>query len=357
MGLGAVRRSSLATAGESLTIARQEAQRHRAILRQGSDPIDMRRKAAAEAKAAALVEQAESKRERMTLARVARAYHERTIEPDRTCKHAAQWIASLEQHVPAALWHRQIGEIDAPALLDAISELQAKLPETASRIRQRLETVFDDGEFRKLCTGNPARAIRRKLREAKRGRERRNFAALPYRDAPRFIAMLRERSGIAARALEFAVLTAARTGEVIGSTWQEFDLDAAEWTVPASRMKGGESHIVYLPSRAVEIARSMQQLNQSYVFPSPTCNDRPISNMAMLTVLRRMDVSKRDDGAWPLSCNVLHLEQRMRNRTTRCDRSVPGPSRGEFGQKGIQPGDVRGRASSVTASLARVLGR
>lgn len=210
----------------------------------------MRRTAAAEAKAASQEKDEERKRGKSTLARVARAYHERVIEPNRTCKHAAQWIASLEQHVPPELWHRPIDEIDAPTLLDAIAELQAKIPETTSRVRQRLEAVFDDGEFRNLCHGNPARAIRRKLRETKRNRERRHFMALPYRDAPIFIARLRACRGIAARALEFAVLTAARTGEITGAMWAEFDLDAAVWTVPSCRMKGGESHTVYLSPRS-----------------------------------------------------------------------------------------------------------
>ena len=144
-------------------------------------------------------------------------------------------------------WHRPIGEIEALHVLDFIAELQAKLPETASRVLQRLEVIFDDAEFRKLSHGNPARAIRRKLREAKGRRERGSFNALSFKDAPAFVRELRTREGIAARALEFALQTAAPHGRSDRATWTEFDLEAGTWTVPAARMKGGEKHVVYLP--------------------------------------------------------------------------------------------------------------
>jgi integrase len=108
------------------------------------------------------------------------------------------------------------------------------------------------------------------------------------------MARLREQKGIAARALEFAVLTAARTGEVIGATWAELDLDAGLWTVPGSRMKGGEQHVVYLSQRAVEIVKAAKDYGgETHVFPSPTDKAAALSNMAMLTLLRRMDADKR----------------------------------------------------------------
>ena len=107
-----------------------------------------------------------------------------------------------------------------------------------------------------------------------------------------FLVRLRERQGIAARALEFALLTVARTGEVVGATWDEFDLEAGVWTVPGPRMKGKEQHFVYLTDRAVEIVRAMEELGQPYVFPSPDLDGKPLSNMAMLTLLRRMDADK-----------------------------------------------------------------
>ena len=293
MGLGAAYRNNPAVAGNSLTAAREQAHNARTLLAQGIDPIDARgaqRRAAREVETA---KKAEAKREQLTLARAARAYHERVIEPSRTTKHAAQWIASLENHVPDRLWHKPIGEITSPELLDFVAELQAKIPETASRIRQRLEVIFDDTEFRGLSTGNPARAIRRKLREVHRGRERGQFAALPFAQAPTFMESLRRAEGVAARCLEFAILTAARTGEAIGATWDEFDLSGALWTIPGSRMKGGEKHVVFLSPRAVEIVTAMKEYQQPYVFPSPALNDRPLSNMAMLMQLRRMKIADR----------------------------------------------------------------
>jgi integrase len=175
--------------------------------------------------------------------------------------------------------------------------MQAAVPETAARVRQRLEAIFDDAEFRGMCSGNPARAIRRKLRETKRGRDRGQFAALPYVEAPAFMRELRQREGIAARALEFAVLTAARTGEVIGATWDEIDLQAGAFTVLGRRMKGGEQHVVHLVPRAVEILQAQAALGSAYVFPSAESVGKetaaPMSNMAMLALLRRMDADKR----------------------------------------------------------------
>ena len=186
----------------------------------------------------------------------------------------------------------QLGNAVVDDKADFIIELQAKVPETASRVRQRLEAIFDDAEFRWLSAGNPARAIRRKLSETKKARKRGSFAALPYAQVPAFVKLLQARECISARALEFAVLTTARTGEVIGATWDEFDLAAGVWTVPAARMKGGERHTVYLAERAREIVTGMQELAQRFVFPAPTLDDKRLSNMAMLTLLRRMDADK-----------------------------------------------------------------
>lgn len=235
---------------------------------------------------------AAEKAEAWTLCRVARAYHERVVEPNRTPKHVAQWISSLENKIPQRVWHAPVNSVKAPDLLDAMIELQTEVPETAARVRQRLEAVFEDAEFRGLCNGNPARAIRRKIREVSK-RDRGNFAALPYADAPAFLSALGQRKAIAARALEFAILTAARTREVIGATWAEFNLDFRIWRIPASRMKRREEHVVYLSARAAQLVQEMKSLNQQYVFPSPDLDGGPLSNMAMLTLLRRMDIDNR----------------------------------------------------------------
>lgn len=243
MGLGVVRRGNSAHAGDSLTTARKMAHAARELLQGGVDPInerDQRRDAGRMAEQTVKVAKA---RDQMTLARAARDYHERVVEPARTTKHAAAWIASLEHHVPEKLWHKPIADIEPPELLAALigvralADSEARVPETLSRIRQRLDAVFEDAIFHKRCLSNPAAAIRRKLREAQTRGRRGEFKALPYGEAPAFMLRLRAMPGIAARSLEFAVLTASRTAEVLAATWDEIDVDAALFCVPGERMK------------------------------------------------------------------------------------------------------------------------
>lgn len=284
MALGiAVRTGTKRQVQSSIDSARELTQEARSLLRRGLDPLELRDATKAQARQKEAEKQTAKRRERLTLARVTRDYHERVIEPNRSAKHGAQWIASLENHVPDSLWHAPIDSITAPTLLDFAADLKSRVPETASRIRQRLETIFDDAEFRGLCTGNPARSIRRKLRETVGRRVRGSFAALPYAEVPQFMGELRQRAGIAVRALEFAVLTAARTGEVLGAQWAEFHLDAALWIIPAERMKTGEEHTVFLCPGAVSMLRERQSEPQPF----------KMSNQAMLMLLRRMGYAKR----------------------------------------------------------------
>ncbi len=293
MGLGACYRDNSQQAGASLSQARAKAAVARATLAEGTDPIDdrdARRAAARELEAAKRIS---ARQQELTVARVARAYHERVVEPVRTAKHSTQWISSLENHVPTTLWHKPIATVTAPELLDFLAELQSKVPETASRVRQRLESVFDDAEFRGACTGNPARAIRRKLKEGKRGRDHGHFASLPFARVPGFVEALRAQDAIAARCLEFTLLTVARTSEAVGAVWSEFDLASGLWTIPAARMKGGEAHVVYLSPRASAILEQQAEFRCEYVFPCPTRSIGPISNMSMLMQLRRMNLHEQ----------------------------------------------------------------
>jgi len=296
MGLGVARRGSSAQAGDSLKLARGLAHEAREQLQRGADPIDERDKRKDAARQAEAKQKTAKAKERLTLARVAREYHERVIEPTRTDKHAAQWIASLEHHVPEAIWHAPIDTIDAPMLLAALSGVRAladssvKIPETLQRVRQRLDAVFEDAIFHKRATTNPASAIRRKMQEGQKRRERGQFTALPYREAPAFLAKLREQPGIAARCLELTLLTAARTSETLEATWDEFDLRAGLWLIGGARMKAGEDHLVHLSSPALAALQAQRGLHESFVFPSPVLRDKPLSNMAMLAVLDRMDM-------------------------------------------------------------------
>lgn len=305
MGLGIAHRGSTAQAGATLTSARDLAHKAREQLRQGIDPIDARDGNREAAKQSELAQKAQVSRERWTLARAARDYHERVIEPSRTDKHAAQWISSLENHVPPALWHAPVDSIDPPALLSALLEVKPherarnlkgdKVAETVQRIRQRLDAVFEDAIFHKRATVNPAAAVKRKMREASPRRERGEFRALAYKEAPAFMAALRAAEGVSARCLEFTVLCAARTGETLFAEWAELDLDAGTWTVPAAKMKAKEAHTVYLSARALEVLASMKGLDACYVFPSPALGreGKPMSNMAMLVTLDRLGYRDR----------------------------------------------------------------
>jgi integrase len=256
------------------------------------DPIDEREKAKAAAKDTEAQRKAAKVNATATLARVARAYHERVIEPRRHKKFAADWIHSLENHVPDAMWHKPISEIERAELLDFLSDIQHRMSDTGRRVRQRLDDVFDDAFERGLVTLNPVAMLRTKLRRQNKPRRCTPYRALPFGEAPAFIERLREHPGIAAHALAFSILTAARTGETIGAQWSEFDLNAATWTVAGERMKAGEAHIVHLSERALAILREMTIHNSPWVFPSASDTKKPMSNMAMLALLKRM---KRTD--------------------------------------------------------------
>jgi len=208
MGLGIVHRGSTQQAGASLTAARDAAHKAREQLRQGVDPIDARDGDREAAKAAEAAQKVERAREHWTLARAARDYHARVIEPSRTDRHAAQWIASLDNHVPAPLWHAPIDSIEPPALLAALLDVKPHerarnvsgdtVPETVQRVRQRLDAVFEDAIFHRRATMNPAAAIKRKMREAAPRRDRGQFRALAYGEAPALMAALRAAEGVSA---------------------------------------------------------------------------------------------------------------------------------------------------------------
>lgn len=297
MGLGPCLRGSLAQTGQSLTAARDAAHLARELLRRGTDPIDQRAQQRAQARQADELRRQAQQRERWTLARCARDYHERVIEPNRTTRHAAQWIASLENHIPVALWNASIDGITAPELLQALTGVSPHerarhhraLDETVRRVRQRLEAIFEDAMFHGRCNVNPATAIKRKLSEAKPQKaEKSHLRALDWRQAPALLERIRAMPGTAARALEFAVLTASRTSEVLGAEWAEIDLPAALWVLAVGRMKGREAHTVYLSPRAVEILRGQVGQSKQYVFPSSMNLRKPMSNMALVAVLKRL---------------------------------------------------------------------
>jgi integrase len=205
-------------------------------------------------------------------------------------KHRGQWAMTLREYA-APLRGKRVDLIKTEEVLSVLSPIWTEKPETASRLRGRIERVLDAAKVKGLRAGeNPARwrghldhllAKRRKL-------TRGHHAALAYADVPAFIARLRERPAVAASALEFLILTAARTGEVLGAKWKEFDLEAKLWIIPKERMKSHREHRVPLAERAIAIVREMEAARtDDHVFLGQR-RGRPLSNMSMEMLLRRM---------------------------------------------------------------------
>jgi integrase len=277
MGLGPLSLYSLAEARRIAVDARR-------LVAQGIDPIEQRRsdraaKAIADAKA-------------MTFKACAEAYIASHQAGWRNPKHAAQWPSTLETYAYPAMGELPVAAVDVGLVMKAVEPIWTAKPETASRVRGRIEAVLDWATARGYRQGeNPARwkgHLENLLPQKSKVARVEHHAALPYGDLATFIAALRQEDGVAARALEFAILTAARTGEVIGATWAEIDLEARVWAVPAERMKAAREHRVPLSKPACAILAQMQAVRQNeYVFPGGRVG-RPMSNMGMLMLLRRM---------------------------------------------------------------------
>jgi len=188
----------------------------------------------------------------------------------RNAEHARQWRTTLETYA-APLWNVPIDEVDTAAVLSVLNQLWTRIPETASRLRGRIEAVLDYGKAHGLRSAeNPARwrghlaLILPKRQKLSRG----HHAAMDYRSIPEFVGRLRECERMHALALEFLILTAARSGEVLGARWAEFDLVAKVWTIPAIRMKVGLEHRIPMSARAIEVIERMATIRSGdLVFP------------------------------------------------------------------------------------------
>jgi integrase len=210
----------------------------------------------------------------------------------RNAKHAAQWEWSLRVGC-AALRPKLVDAIEVADVLAVLKPLWLEKPETASRLRQRIEAVLSAAKARGFRSGENPAAWRGHLEHLLPKRPRlakSHHAAMAYEDVPSFLERLRGEDYTAARALEFAILTAARSGEVFGARWSEIDFASKTWTLAAARMKSGREHRVPLCSRAVEILETLAAYKTGqYIFPSPR-GDRPLSNIAMQKVLTRLAV-------------------------------------------------------------------
>jgi integrase len=216
-----------------------------------------------------------------------------SLEPGwRNQKHRNQWRSTLETYC-RSISTMPVDAITTEHVLGVLKPLWLRVPQTAARLRGRIERVLDAARAKGHRTGdNPAR-LRGNLNHllpALPKLTRGHHKALPYREVPHFMSRLRERGSVSAMALEFAILTAARSGEVLGAGWDEIDVDQRVWIIPAERMKAGREHRVPLSDRAMEVMTRMAAIRVGYhVFPGakPGC---PLSTMALAMVLRRMQV-------------------------------------------------------------------
>jgi integrase len=277
MGLG-----PLHTLG--LSEARAKARELRKQVLVGEDPIaarNTRRRADAVASATG-----------MTFQACAEAYIAAHRAGWRNPKHRAQWPATLATYVYPIFGALPVAAIDTGLVMKAIEPIWTEKPETASRVRGRIESVLDWAAARGYRAGeNPARwrgHLENLLPKKTKVRRVEHHAALPYHEIGVFMVELRSKGGIAARALEFAILTAARRGEVLGARWSEIDMDAGLWTISASRMKSGREHRVPLSAAAQAILKDMAAARTSdFVFPDSR-RGGSLSDAAMLKLLKRM---------------------------------------------------------------------
>jgi integrase len=265
----------------SLAEARRKAHEARRLLDAGENPVVAKRKAAA------------IKAGVPTFGTVADAFVKAKESEWRNEKHKAQWRASLTD-LAAPLRALPVDEIDTAAVLSVLKPLWQAKPETASRLRGRIEAVLDAAKAQGHRTGENPAAWRGHLAHllSKRGKlSRGHHAAMDYRDVPAFVAKLRECDTIAAMALEFCLLTAARSAEVYGARWSEIDMAAKVWILPAERMKGAREHRVPLCVRAVNLLERLRAARTcDYVFSSPR-GLKPLSHVAMAKVMHRLQIA------------------------------------------------------------------
>jgi integrase len=273
MGLGSAYEFSLKQIRERALEARRK-------LADKIDPLEERRTERA-AKAAAAARQ-------MTFEQCATMYFEQNAERWTNRRHREAFLATLKAYALPVFGARRVGEVDTAAVLRALDPIWATKRQTADRTRARIEAVISWAITRGLRSGdNPARWEHLKTALPNGKRPTKHFAALPYAQLPAFLTELRKREGVAPRALEFAILTAARTNEIIGATWDEIDLEQRVWTVPAARMKGRREHRVPLSEQALQILRSAyREADNPYVFIGTRGGG--LAQMTMVSVLHRM---------------------------------------------------------------------
>ena len=301
---GKRREAGLGRAGEgkadvTLAQARDKAAAWRRLLRAGIDPLAQREAEEAQRKAQAVAQAAAAVAEAMTFRTVAGYYLAAHEAGWRNTKHRQQWENTLTTYAYPHFGDVAVGDLDTGHIMAALEPMWRDKPETASRVRGRIEAVLDYAKSRGWRDGeNPARwrgHIANLLPKRSKVAAVKHHPALPWRDIGPFMAKLREQEAdsAAAIALRFTILTATRTNEALGARWAEIDMAEAVWTIPAERMKAGQEHRIPLTADALALLKQAAKLRattdaDAYVFPGQR-KKRPLSNMAMAMLLRRMD--------------------------------------------------------------------
>jgi integrase len=274
MGLGSASVFGLAE-------ARVRAINAKKLLHDGHDPIEVRKAARAQAQFDAA--------RAVTFKQAAEAYIKSHEAGWRSSLHRQQWRNTLAQHVYPVLGALPVQAIDTAAVMRAIQPLWQAAPETASRVRGRIESVIDAATAQGLRQGpNPAawrHHLDRLLPAKRKVRKVKHFAAVHYDAVPAFLVELRKKEDVVSRLVEFIVLTASRLGEATGARWDEFDLDRAVWTIPPERMKAGREHRAPLSKQVLELLRALPRTS-ALVFPHPRLPDRPIHHNDPTKLLR-----------------------------------------------------------------------
>jgi len=273
----------------SLAMARETAAQYKQWLSQGIDPIDQKDH-----------QQAEASIVIPTFTSAAAKFILTNRHQWKNRKHAKQWISTLRTYAKPKIGNKLVTDITTEHVQAILSPIWNSKTETAKRVQGRIERVIDWSTAMKYRTGdNPARwagnldqiyPSPNKVKKLNNGGNESHQLAMPYQDMPEFFEGLEDKSGNSVKALKFLILTACRSGEVLNATWNEINLDNKTWTIPASRMKAGTEHRIPLTDNMIDILESLPKLND-YAFAGNR-HGRPLSGMAMLTMLRKMGYVK-----------------------------------------------------------------
>lgn len=341
-----------------LKMARRKAKAALELVADGIDPID-HKNAAGSAAAVALAKA-------VTFKQAATVYIDHKRAGWRNAKHASQWSSTLEAYVFPVFGHLPVSAIDTALVCKALDPIWRDKTETASRVRGRIEAILDHAKVRGLREGdNPARWHGHlKLTYAAKGEIApvRHHSSLPYSELPAFWPKLQAQDGMGARALEFAILTAGRTGEVLGARWSEIDLKARVWRIPGERMKASKEHTVPLSGPAVALLHKLAAVRTGEIIFQGHAVGAPLSNMTPLMTLRRMKVGATPHGfrstfrTWVAEqTNFPHEVAEAALAHTQDDKVVAAYLRTDFAKKRVALMDAWGSFVVSDDPVAKVV--